>query len=327
MEMKKIVFVFLVIILLNGCSSTTPNQDESPGREFQTGEAAQDYDLFYYIPDEMEVAAYQSLQIFLNAVNNDEISVADERFEQCFEMFLGKTTLHSLAFESFLRNTRNSRVQSYTLNYFKVNNIENSFTNTLKKLYSSAATQSSLDGKLKSRYVYNNSEFDEAINLSTWSEQSFFNGELGLLLFDNDYEAFALNGDSAAQNITLLFGGGTNSLIVMLNKYSGVEPGDVSSRLKADFYNQKYGNNWRTQELSLNGVLKRAGADKIIMAFGIGSDVVEEGTFNIYLYKGNSKTLYEISYYMNFSQKNINFSERYRIFNFILFQLFLTYLD
>jgi len=80
----------------------------------------------------------------------------------------------------------------------------------------------------------------------------------------------------------------------------------------------------------LEGVLSRARADRIAIAHGLGSDFngnMEMGTFNAYLYNKKEKIMYEISYFMNFSQSNIFFSERNRIYNFLFFQLLFIFIN
>jgi hypothetical protein len=48
---------------------------------------------------------------------------------------------------------------------------------------------------------------------------------------------------------------------------------------------------------------------------------------NVYLYNRDNKILYEISYFMNFSPININFSEREKIFNLLFFQILFVFLN
>jgi len=76
--------------------------------------------------------------------------------------------------------------------------------------------------------------------------------------------------------------------------------------------------------------LERAGADNIHIAYGLGPDrnttAIETGTFNVYLHSIEKEMIYEVSMYMNISPNNIHFTERNRIFNYILFNLLFVFI-
>jgi hypothetical protein len=111
-------------------------------------------------------------------------------------------------------------------------------------------------------------------------------------------------------------------------KYENIDLWGFESNV-VRFENTKY-NNWVIKELALEGVLKRAGADKIYYGMGYGDDVIEEikaGTFSLYLFNDNMQKAFVVSYYMNFSAINNNFKVRHRIWNYLAFHILLTFIN
>ena len=295
--------------------------------------AEESSDLFLYIPQEEEMSEYLSIFAYLRAWDRGERDVDDKRLAIIFTDYIGDNTLQSLLCESFFRYTKNKNIQSAVLNYFDANNINTDFANTLKKLYAAVPIYKMSDGKEEIRYSYNDSEYDENINLFLFTELKFFNGELGLLLFNNDWSQFLFNNGTNDQDESffLMYGGGTNAMTMHFKKNLNVEEEDIETTISTKYNTEKYKDKWRITELPLVGILQRAGADKIFIAHGLGPEptvkTIETATLNVYLYKENTKTLYEVSYFSNFSPININFSQRNRIFNFLFFQLLFVYLN
>jgi viroplasmin and RNaseH domain-containing protein len=293
---------------------------------------AQDNAMFLYIPSEETAQNYLQMRSYLRAWNNNEIEVDDLRFSALFTNYIGKDTLQSLLFESFLRFTKNKNIQNRVLKYIADNQLHTNFMNALKKLYEARQIKQKLNGKETIQYNYRNSEYDENINLFTFNESEFFNNELGLLLFENDWNIIAFNNQNQRDenSFVLMYGGGTNSMSISFRKYTNIEEREIETKFLKTVYDGRYGNKWTMTELPLEGILSRAGASRMIILQGAGPDVIdgiESGTFTVYLYNNVNRILYEVSYYMNFSEKNINYSERGRIFNFLLFQLLFVYLN
>jgi hypothetical protein len=267
----------------------------------------------------------------LKAWEENEVTMEDDRLSAFFTYYIGKETMHSLLFESFLRCTKNRDIQNRILKYIDDNKINTGFTDSLKKIYAAVPEVMQMEEKDITRYNYNDSEFDENIDLFHFDEVEFFDNEMGLLLFENDWTVMSLRGeDNDEESFSLIYGGGTNSMYIHLSKYSNVDERDIETKYKSDFYEELYGKNWKISELPLEGILKRAGADKIVIAHGLGPAVIETidtATFNVYLYNRKNKTLYSISYFMNFSPININFSERDRIFNLLFFHTLFAFLN
>jgi hypothetical protein len=287
--------------------------------------------LFLYIPDSETMSDYLNLHSYLRAWDQNELDVDDQGLSMFLNNYIGRNTLQSLLFESFLRYTKNHNIQTRVLNYLNTNNIYTNYANSLRKLYSSnpiIVTRGS-DGREVLQYNYNNSEFDENINLFHFNEIGLFRREIGMLLFNNDWATTSFN--SPNENIEAFFilcGGQTNALTVTFRRYSNLNKDEPETIYNAAGYTQKY-RNWIVTALPLQGILSRAGADRVTLAYGLGTDLnvnaIETGTFNIYLYKEKENLMYEISYFMNFAPININFPERIRIFNLLLFQLIFAF--
>jgi hypothetical protein len=126
-----------------------------------------------------------------------------------------------------------------------------------------------------------------------------------------------------------MYGGGTNAMTIHFRKHLNIEEENIKATINSKHYTEKYKDRWRVEELPLEGVLKRAGADRMFIAQGMGPEptvkTIETATFNVCLYKKNAETLYEVSYFISFSPININFTQRNRIFNFMCFQLLFVY--
>ena len=288
--------------------------------------------LFLYIPDNETMSNYLGLHNFLKAWDNNEAIVDEDLLTSFFNNYVGTNSLYSLLFESFLRYTKNTNIQEKIINYIEQNGIETDFTTSLKRLYSSVPIIRQSNGRDVIQYSYNNSLFDENINLFLFNEVGLFHGELGMLLFENNWNNMSLtnSNNSDFESFFLAYGGGTNAITISFRKHSNLAEEDFETIFRLDYYNNMYNGKWMTNELPLEGILNRAGADRIIIAYGIGPDrninQIETGTFNVYLYDKRNKSMYEISYYMNFAPINIHFSQRTRIFNLLFFQTLFVFL-
>jgi hypothetical protein len=301
---------------------------------FSTKVTAQEAgDLFLYIPSNETMSNYLSLHSYLRAWDRDEVNVDNELLSAFFTNYVGTNTMHGLLFESFLRYTRNINIQNQILYYINSNDIYTNFANSLRKLYVAIPVVRQSDGKDVIQYNYNNTEFDENINLFLFEERYTFYNEIGLLLFYNDWNMFTYN-NSANRNIEaffLIFGGGTNALTITFRRYANITKDEPESIYNASAYRQRYDDKWAVINLPLEGILSRAGADRVTIAYGLGPDTInnpdiETGTFNVYLYKEAENMMYEISYFMNIAPTNIHFSERNRMFNFLLFQTLFAFI-
>ena len=288
--------------------------------------------LFLSIPVDEQIYDYVQMTFYLKGWDDNEVEMNEEQLSAFFTYFFGSDSLHGLQFESFLRFTKNERIQGMILQFIDKNSIKTNFTDSLRILYEAVPKVTQSGGNEHIRYR-NSSVFDENINLFSFDEVTFFNNELGLLLYDNDWNIMMFDGGNensynADETFFLTYGGGSNSLSIRLTKHSNVSSDNLDDLFNLNFYNERFYGEWDLVELPLEGVLRRAGADRYFIASGIRNDIggIENAVFNAYLYNRARNTLYEVGYSINFSPANIFYNERERIYNLLLFQTLLVFL-
>ena len=127
-------------------------------------------------------------------------------------------------------------------------------------------------------------------------------------------------------NISLIYGGGTNSIALYLKEIKNISFNDFKAQeIDGAFYKRKY-SDYKVFELPKDGVLNRAGADYIFMGVGNDVDLVFPNIVNfssvMYLYsveKKRKKLLFEFSFFI------ISMTDNYKIIAFrnIFFYSFL----
>ena len=130
--------------------------------------------------------------------------------------------------------------------------------------------------------------------------------------------------------VTLISGGGTNSISISLTKYKTDDYNKFSSDVINSSSSKKNYDNYKLNELPQEGILSRSGADKIFLGVGYGKDImpsIESFSSVLYMYSEKNKCGYVITYYMNFSTINNNFEFRNRLYNHLLFQIILSWID
>ncbi len=100
--------------------------------------------------------------------------------------------------------------------------------------------------------------------------------------------------------------------------------------LEEKYFVGKYNRKPFVYDLPLEGEIARSGADRFLLEYDFGKDLfpeIEGGDFSAFLYKQSTKTLYRVNYFINFSQKNIDFSQRMRIYQYLLLNLTYVFLN
>lgn len=312
-------------------SQETKNKDTEAAFEVQ--EITLDESPFFlYIPEPDEMSTYFPFLRFLIALENGEREVNADEIEHLFSQMYNQKTLFSLTFEDFLMNTQDKEVRELVLEYLESHEVQAEFKTALIRRYSSKVESFKReDGRETFRYNYNNEYFDENISLFKLGEVAFFDERLGLLLLQNDWETINYTleeGNDDSDMFFLMFGGGTNAISMTFGEYSNIEFEDFQKKVINSKAGTKY-DNWQVQELPLEGILARANADRIFIGVGNGPDVIEEiqaANANIYLYNSELQKGYEIGYFMNYSEININYPLRVRQWNFLLFNLLFAYI-
>jgi hypothetical protein len=287
---------------------------------------------FFYVPTTEETQVYFSMKKYLSEWDSGNRQVDDFTFDKMYQNNIGGETINSLLLESFFRNTSNIGIQQQLKKYIIANNIETSFSKAILKKIDSEIIKQIQSDKEVTRFMYRNEEYDENINLFDFREVSLFNKKFGVLLFENDWNQFSFNSKEQTNEnkFFLIYGGGTNSVTINFYEKKDITKKELDMAMNQEFYKNRYPDSWQSMELDKNGVLWNCGADNYIIAFGNGPDTIPEidsATFNAYLYNEKEKKLYAMSTSMNFSKINIFYSERYRIFNYLLFNTLFCFIE
>lgn len=289
---------------------------------------------FFYIPDQEQINDYFNLFKYLIQWDENKIVINNEKLEKYYTGYVNQDSFQGLLFESFLRQTKNKKIQRQVLQLVKKNKLNDEYSQSLTRLYNSQEEKFKVDDNIEQiQYNYKEQYFDENINLFYQTESLVYNKELGLMLFENPWTNISFKSEDEKnknQNMFfLMYGGGTNSMTIHFNKLSEIEFDDYKKE-EIDKYNPDRNKNWKIIELEKKGILTTSGADKIFIAYDTGPDLfpeIDAGTFNIYLYNEKLKTGYTISYYMNFSKINNNYNLRHRIWNHLLMQVTLSFIN
>lgn len=290
--------------------------------------------LIFYIPTDTELQYYMNLYAKLKSIEDSSTVDELEELYQVFESERYYETYQRLLFESYLLTTRNQSVKKIMLNFFERENIHTDFAEILKRLYTSNIEQVKANGRKNDmRYNYKNTLFDENINLFNMNEVTVFNGTLGLMLFDNDWTQVNIDmKEKKTQDFSLIYGGGTHSISILFKKLESIDF-DTFKKQEIDGF-PTYKNKslkYNIFELPNEGILLRSGADHIFLAVGNGTDIAFKDVKNyssiIFLYSDKNKAGYVIHYFMNISSNNNNYSIRESLFNHIVFQSLLTFIN
>jgi len=292
--------------------------------------AQQKEKIFYYVPTDQEMSIILQMRTYLKNLELNKITITDSDFERMLANNINKNTFQSLIFEAFLRSIRNEILQSRVLMYFEKYKIKNEFSDSIKMLYSAKEEVLVQDKESMIHLNYENIYFDENIDLFNSIESDLLDGSLGILLFDNKWQMISIQNKESKENVYFLnYGGGTNAVRITCTMYKNIEEKNIESKMKFDYYNKLYRDGIRVAELPMVGVVKRSGATRYLVAYGMGEDTipgVESITVLSYLYNDKTKILYELSYFMNISKANIHYHNRYRIFNILYFYSMLSFI-
>lgn len=292
-------------------------------------------ELFFYEPSNDAMNHYfTTFYPYLNALEDGSLELTEENLEIMFDSYYQAVHMHSLLFESFLLNTQNKVIQDQILTYLTENKIDDEFAKSLERKYNSEKTVNSMFGKEMIQYNYGDTYFDENINLFNAGESYTFEDKgLGLLLFENDWQQIPMNdpnNESNGHGFLLIHGGNSNSLVITLKEFPDTEYEDFfNQEINSEFNKQKFAN-WTTEMIIPEGILERAGADFIFIGVGTGpSEIagIEDAMFTLYLFNLAKNKGYTVTYFMNMAESNNNYPIRHRIWNRLLMQLNLAFIN
>lgn len=320
--------VLLLILMLAGVFAFAENEES-------------DKEEFLYVVTTDELGYFFQSYNWLQRWEAGEVKVSDKDFSGLYENQIGQETFTSMLFENFFRNTNNKDIQKQVKKYIQKNKLSDKpFEKALLKKYASTPKEYEQDGKKLIQYSYKEEEFDENINLFDLSEVHPFDDELGLLLFSGidwhllTWHSMETNEPTDDKMILLMAGGGTNSITIQFEeidnaKISTIE--DLKNLQKVKNVANKYKDDFTFIEVDKVGVLENCGVDNYCIGYGIGNDQfiseIAAGDFITCMYNKKTDKAYLIYTYMNFSQININYEIRNRLYNYLLFFTLFCFCD
>jgi len=291
-------------------------------------------DLFIYTPSQDAMQAFFGMHKYLQAWEENPSLVTSGKFKTIYEKYVGKGRIDSLVLEAFLIGTKEKNVQNEVLGYLEAAKDHSVFSEVLRQAYQAKNVGVLSDTNKLQRSSLNNEKFDEGINYFGVRETTFMDKQIGILMPDNPWSTLKLtNSDSPESDrdrVTFIVGGGTNSILLSIQKFDQVSNDSIIDRMKINVLKERYHKDPIMYDLPLEGVIARSGADRYLLLYQTGEDMfpgVDSGTFLAYLYNSNKKILYELNYYINISPGSILYPIKNRLYNLILFSCMFAYLD
>lgn len=303
-------------------------------QEEEAGEAAEENHGFLYIISEDEMQYFIESWNWLQAWESGEVKVSDSDFAKLYENQIGQDYFSSMLFENFFRNTKDEKIKKQLKKYIKKNKLEDKpYEKALLKKIDSKENKtvqnlSETQQKEVVNYIYNNTEYDENINLFNFAEVHPFDDEYGVILFDNDWNVLTWNSMETDEPVSdkkfiLMGGGDTNAMTITFEEYDNIKSlEDLKKQANTAYYERDYGETWQLIDLPKEGILERCGADNVLLGFGSGDDYfpeIKRGVAVSLLYNKALKKGYKMEIFTNFSTININYENRSRILNYLYF--------
>lgn len=323
--MKKVFFLLTVLFALPLCCAGVKQQDE---KRFSARE--------FYIPESAEIGLILRTLDHLRAWEAGQITLSDDDFAKIYAEYVGGKNFLSMVYEQFFRNTNNSAIKAQVKNYITKNKLNDEYEKVLLKKLDAKKKITKAGDYESVQYSYNDTEFDENINLFDFYEARPFKDEFGMLLFDNDWQILtrkklADDSDVPENRLSLICGGETNALKISIRETENVKTeADLEAVFNRKYFEGKYPENWEFSELEKKGVLAQSGADRYFVGFGTGPDIAPEistATAIAYLYSKKHSKVYSMSIFINFSKVNMNYAIREQLFEYIRFFTLFCYID
>lgn len=298
----------------------------------------QSRDEFFYVPDMEEMSFFIESKSFLKKWEKGENSFSDEQFKNMYTKRIEQDYFSSMLYENFFRTTENESIKKQLKRHIESEKLETNYAKTVLKKLNSQKKVYEQSGKKRIQYSYKNEEFDENINLFDFAEIHPFENEFGMLLFKNDWDILTYNSGGGKEkenkkDVFLISGGGTNSITVRITEHDNIVTEDDLQKVFMNINTldeKKYPDTWYFTELDKKGILETCGADRYFVGWGRGPDIIPEidsGTFNGFLYNKKTQKVFSVSFFMNFSQINMNYEIRDQLFDYVRFFTLFCFCD
>lgn len=190
--------------------------------------SAQNDKYLQYIPSDQEIQTYMNLYNQLKAFEDDKFDI--KQLGKLYSTLQSKNnygTYQRILFESYLISTKNAKIKKYMTDYLSKNAKRNDeFAKVLIRLYKSKEEKYKKEGHDYIRYISKNERFDENINLFDMNEVLVLDKSIGVMLFENNWSVLQFSNpedkNEEKNKLTLLYGGGTNSLKIKFKKTENI---------------------------------------------------------------------------------------------------------
>lgn len=288
----------------------------------------------FYVPSKSEVELVNSLRNLFFDIESKKFKIDYAYVKDFFQNYVGQDSFSALYVENCLRCTNDEETKKLVRNYMKENNLSNEYTKTLLKKYDSQLVKQGTGEKKQTRFVYNNEEYDENINLGLYFIWQPFKDEFHAPLFNNKFGIINYDlqdmGNVSGKVLVLLSGGGTNSMSITYKKMENVTTEeDLQKAFGTKIYEKKYKDNWYFKEIPLVENLETSGVTHFYIGVGQGPDIIPQidcGNFIAYLHNEETKKVYVMDIFINFSKINMNYNIRQEIFDYLKFYPLLCYI-
>lgn len=344
--MKKcFVLILIVLISLWSCETTKSVSQESPKELDGSTVSVKEVEDFtsvkktkghtFYVPSKDEIELIVSLRNLFYDIETKKFKIDDAYIKDFFQNYVGQDSFSALCVENYLRCTTNEETKILAKKYIENNNLSTDYVKTLLKKYDSQLVKQGSGKNKQTRFSYNNEEFDENINLSIFFTWQPFKDEFHAPLFNNRFNIINYDlenmGSATGKALILLSGGGTNSMTITYKKLENVTTQEeLKKALGTEIYEKKFKDNWYFKELPLGEILETSGVTHYYIGMGQGPDIISQidcGNFVAFLHNEETKKVYVMDIFMNFSKKNMNYNIRQEIFDYLKFFSLLCYLQ
>lgn len=279
---------------------------------------------YFYLPVQDEVNAFFNLIPYLSQYNDDQLMLVDkEQFSQFFDIGLKYKVIQTYYLLDFIRNTKNQFVIDCFIEYCNLQNeIPIDYEQTLTILKQRENENS----------VLKNGKTIENVKYSDFVEIGLFENTLKTLLPDNEWQTISVNNKNTnavdKNYIAFLCGGGTNSFLASYRYYNETES-DFVKRVEQNRFDESKFSRVALMKLPVEDFLVLNNASKIYLWLGTSKDEfnIKNGQLVLYMYSEKYKRGYEITWLVNFSNKNVYYENPETIYSLISEIILFTWID
>jgi hypothetical protein len=274
---------------------------------------------------------FRQLQ-FLDEIESGDLPVDTVVFDRVMDDYAGKKSIHAVFFRSYIRHSRNPEVQSWFRRYVRKREWDSFFVSNTVSLWAFSESLPSEERERElSASVSDSGKRDEGINLYFLDHIKFFEDELVVHVYSNPWREVSMpeEGGDGERSVNVMVGAPTNALSVMASRFGARNEEEFFTRVStmSDFLRDKYGL-VKESDVTGEGAFSRTGADRVIVQFGVGHDIVPDIAqchAVLFLFSARENRGYRVVFFMNVSEKNHSYEIADELFNQLIYLTTLTY--